>query len=261
MSLHPPLLRIAVLSTALWAGLAQAQAGDAPKTCPAASDRACIADSIVRDALAATEPAWRDQALRDVATSLTYDNRIDDAVALVSKIGNPDTQAMTIRAIGMAAALYGHATPEALTDVFAKLAKAAATINQPDANAIAYTYIAMAQAFAGMDDAAWATAAGMSNAALRHKAYGETAEIQAERGDLAAALKSIGFIDTASFRNKAYQKVSEILVKNGRMDDALKAAQAIDNPMKRTQAMQEILREQEESSRGTRADAKGATPK
>ena len=38
---------------------------------------------------------------------------------------------------------------------------------------IALTYISMAQAFAGDNDAAMKTAAGMDNQALRNKAYGE----------------------------------------------------------------------------------------
>src|SRR5690606_35633259 len=147
------------------------------------------------------------------AASMTYDGRIDDAVALIPKIENPDTQAMTVRAIGMAASLYGKLSEGELKAAFEKLGTAAKTIKQPAANAIAFTYIAMAQAFAGLDDDAWATAAAMNNDALKHKAYGETAEIQAERGDLDAAMKSISFIDAASFRNKSYGNVASILVK------------------------------------------------
>jgi hypothetical protein len=246
MMMHRLFFILFVLSTSLWAGAAHA--------CENAAARACIADAIIADAMATTEPQWRDQILRDVSGSLTLEGRVDDAIALVGKIENPDTQAMAVRTIGMASALYGKNTPEQMRDIFVKLKKAASIITQPDAHAIALTYIAMAQAFAGMDDDAWATAAAMTNAALRHKAYGETAEIQAERGDFPAAAKSIGFIDTASFRNKAYQKISEILIKKENFDDALKAAQMIDNPTKRAQAMQELLHAQEKQSRGPRRD-------
>lgn len=254
MPLYRFIALILSLSTALWAGQALAD------PCPTGNDRACVADQIIADALATPEESWRDQILRDVSASLTHDNRIDDAVALVGKVTNPDTKAMTIRTIGMTAALYGNRSPEDLKGIFGKLAKAAATIAQPDANAIAYTYIAMAQAFAGLDDDAWATAAAMGNAALKHKAYGETAEIQAERGDLAAAMKSIGFIDTTSFRNKAYSNVAGILVKKGLYDEAYKAANGIDNPTKRAQAMQALLKAQEEKAKGKRRDAGDDAP-
>lgn len=255
MTLHRLIALLCLLSTALLGISAHAQ--DAP--CPSASDRACISAAILKDSAAISDPQWRDQALRDLSASLTYDERIDDAIALVAKIENPDTQAMTIRTIGMTAALYGKDSPEKLKETFAKLSKSAATIRQPAANAIAYTYIAMAQAFAGLDDDAWATANAMQNPALKHKAFGETAEIQAERGDLDAALETIAQIDTASFRNKSYQKVAEILIKKEKYDEALKAAQSIDNPTKRAETMQGILNAQEAKTRGMRNDLLGQT--
>jgi len=256
MSLYRTIVTIAALSTILWANAAFAE----PASCSSATDRACIANRIVADADSITEENWRDQTLRDAASSLTYDGRVDDAIALVAKIKNPDTKAMTIRAIGMAAALYGHDNPPTLRAIFTKLDKAAKTIDQPDANAIAYTYISMAQAFAGLDEDAWATAASMTNAALKRKAFAETAEIQAERGDLAAAMKSIGYIDIDSYRNKAYQNVAEILIKSGKFDAALASGQAITNPMKRAQVLQEILKAQEEKNRGPRKDAAVKAP-
>ena len=250
MTLHRPFAWIAALSTIL---LACPAAG--AESCAKATDRACVIARILEDSGSITDASWRDQTLRDTAASLTYDGRIDDAVALVGKITNPDTQAMTIRAIGMAAALYGHMDAPALRVMFGKLAKAATAITQPDAQAIATTYIAMSQAFAGLDADAHATAAAMTNAALRHKAYGETAEIQAERGDLPAAMASIAEIDAASYRNKAYANVADILIKKDRFDDALTAAQAIDNPAKRAQTLLAILKAQEEKTRGPRKDA------
>lgn len=249
MLLHRLILSIIALSTIfLWDEDARAD------DCAAAKDRACVESAIIADALSSPEDSWKDQILRDVATSLTYDARVDDAIALIPKIANPDTQAMTVRAIGMAAALYGKQSPEQMRTVFTKLAKAAQVITQPAAHAIALTYIAMAQAFAGLDEDAWATSAGMENAALRHKAYGETAEIQAERGDLTAAMKSISMIDAVSYRNKAYGNVAAILIEKQMFDEALRAAQAIDNPVKRAQSLQSILKAQEEKTRGTRKD-------
>lgn len=249
MTLHRLIIGFAALSTTLWSVPAPAQ-----PVCGSAADRACIAAEIMKSADATEEKSWRDQTLRDLSASLTYDNKVDEAIALVAKISNPDTQAMTIRTIGMTAALYGKQSPDQLKETFAKLDKAAAGITHPAANAIAYTYIAMAQAFAGLDDDAWATAGAMTNPALKHKAFGETAEIQAERGDIDAAMQSISKIDAASFRNKAYQNVGGILIKAGKYDEALRAFSAIDNPMKRAQGLQDLLKAQEAASRGPRND-------
>ena len=99
----------------------------------------------------------------------------------------------------------------------------------------------MAQAFAHDDVGATATAKAMKNDALRHKAFGETAEIQAERGDFAAAMQSIAHIDSTSFRNKAYGTVAGIFIKEDRLKDAYEAAQKIDNPVARTQILQDII--------------------
>ncbi|MBU6235139.1 MAG: hypothetical protein KGQ41_04785 [Alphaproteobacteria bacterium] len=254
MYLHRFIVLFLALSTGLYAIEARAD-------CASASDRACVAAKIIADADATKEDPWRDQILRDVAASLTYDDKIDQAIGLIAKIKNPDTKAMTIRAIGMAAALYGKQNQDQLRAVFEKLAKVAVTIPQPDANAIAFTYIAMSQAFAGMDEDAWATSAKMTNAALRFKAYGETAEIQAERGDLAAAMKSVGFIQSSAFRNKAHANVAGILIKKDMFDEALKAALAIDNPTKRAEVLQSILKAQEDKTRGTRKDVASEAPK
>lgn len=251
MRLYHFIATIAALSTGL--SVHGASAAD----CASAQDRACVIGRIIADAGSTKEDAWRDQLFRDAAASLTYDGKVDQAIALVGRVKNPDTKAMTIRAIGMASALYGKQSVDALRATFDKLSKAAATITQPDANAIAYTYIAMSQAFAGLDQDAWATSAAMTNAALRFKAYGETAEIQAERGDINAALKSIALIESVAFRNKAYDKVAGILIKKKAYDSALKSAQRIDNPTKRAQVLQTLLKAQEEDTRGTRQDISG----
>lgn len=249
MTLHRLITGFIALSTTLWYAPASAQA-----LCGSAADRACITAEILKSAKETQEASWRDQALRDLSASLTYDKRIDDAIALVPQISNPDTQAMTIRTIGMTAALYGKDSPEQLKETFEKLNKAAQQIKHPAANAIAYTYIAMAQAFAGLDEDAWSTAGAMTSPELKHKAFAETAEIQAERGDINAAMQSISKIDAASFRNKAYQSVGAILIKAGKHDEALRAISAIDNPMKRAQGLQGLLKAQEEATRGPRND-------
>lgn len=241
------------LSTCLSWGVAFAQSQPAP-ACASASDRTCLALMVMQNAEAVAEPAWRDKAYRELAVSLTYDGRVDDAIALVPRITNPDTQAMTIRGIGMAAALYKDYTPERLRAVFAALKKAAGTINHPVSPAVAMTYVAMSEAFAKLDDDAWATAASIENLALRQKAFGETAEIQAERGDITKAMASAARIDTGSFRNKAYESIAEIMIKTEQFDAALQAAKAIDNPQKRAQIVQDIMSAQDRKARGTRRD-------
>jgi len=254
MTLHRLITGFIALSTTLClSGLWFSQAF-AQSACSSAADRACITAEILKSAQSVEEASWRDQTYRDLSASLTYDKKVDDAIALVPKISNPDTQAMTIRTIGMTAALYGKDSPDQLKETFKKLSAAAATIKHPAANAIAYTYIAMAQAFAGLDEDAWATAGAMQSPELKHKAYAETAEIQAERGDINAAMQSISKIDTASFRNKAYQSVATILIKAGKYDEALRSISAIDNPMKRAQGLQGLLKAQEEATRGPRND-------
>ncbi|MGB4106891.1 MAG: hypothetical protein WBK55_03750 [Alphaproteobacteria bacterium] len=209
----------------------------------APKDRACIVDSLREAAGQIETPAWRDQTYRELAKTLAFDGDTDGAIVLIEKIENPDTKAMTIRGIGMAAAdnKLGH---EEYIAVFQKLRAAADKITHPPSYAIALTYIAMSQAFAGDNEGAWKTASEMENEALRHKAYGETAEIQAEKGDYAAASKSIESITSLAFRNKAYGIVSKILADGGKIDAALKAAEAISNPYKKAEALQYVLDKQ-----------------
>lgn len=210
--------------------------------CPKA-ERACILDLLGKEAAAIDNADWRDQTYRELAKTLAFDGRANEAIALVDKITNPDTKAMTIRGIGMATADLK--LPQEKNDaVWKALHDAAVKIDHKPSHAIALTYIAMSQAFAGDNEAAWATAAGMENEALRHKAYAETAEIQAERGDLAAAIKSIEFIGQLSFRNKSYQTVSKILADRKMFDESLQAALKIDNAYKKAEAMQYILDKQ-----------------
>lgn len=206
----------------------------------AVTDRACVLKEI--EALTDTidNQSWRDQTLRELAKTYAFEKNIDKAVSLIAKIKTPDTQAMTIRGIGMAAA-FNKLSHEEYETVFQKLRKAAETITHPPSYAIALTYIAMGQAFAGEDEGAWKTASEMTNDALRHKAFGETAEIQAERGAYKAALHSIEQIDSEAYRNKAYNTVSKILADRGHLQEALDAAGKTANAYKRAEAMQYVL--------------------
>ena len=184
--------------------------------------------------------SWRDQTYRELAKTLAADGQTTEAIAIIPKIETPDTKAMTIRGIGMEAADLDldQASYDAL---FESLRVHAEKIDHPPSYAIALTYIAMSQAFAGDNMGAWKTASEMENDALRHKAYGETAEIQAEKGDYTAAMKSIGYIESVAFRNKAYALVSKILAGLGQRQNALDAAMPITNPYKKAQAIQRVL--------------------
>jgi hypothetical protein len=183
---------------------------------------------------------WRDQTYRELAKTLAFDGDVDAAIEIIDHIDSPDTKAMTIRGIGMAVA--DAKQPKEFNDVvFEKLKESAAKITDPPSNAIAYTYIAMSQAFAGDDEGAWITASEMKNEALRHKAYAETAEIQAESGNFGAAMRSVDFITSLAFKNKAYNSISKILADGQLISEATTAAQAITDPYMQSEALQYVL--------------------
>lgn len=223
---------------------------DAPCT---VEDRLCVIDQIHNAADHIDNKLWRDQTLRELAKTLAFEGKTDEAIAIIDEINSPDTQAMTIRGIGMVVA-ENNIRPDSRTEIFAALRARADEISHDASHAIALTYIAMAQAFAGDDTGAWATAADMTSDPLRHKAYAETAEIQAEQGKFEKAMRSIGFIESEAFRNKAYSLIGKILADKGFYNEALNAAQAITNEYKKAQALQYILdahkpREQTRDSR------------
>ncbi len=207
------------------------------------SERGCLLTILENEAAKIENVSWRDQTYRELAKSLAGMGKTAEAMAIIAKIETPDTQAMTIRGIGMEAADLK--LDEAAADsLFEALRVEAEKIDHPPSYAIALTYIAMSQAFAGDNDGAWKTASEMENPALRHKAYGETGEIQAEKGDYAAAMKSIGFIESEAYKNKSYALVSKILAGRGQLQEALNAAMPITNPYKKAQALQTILNAQ-----------------
>lgn len=209
----------------------------------AADDSACLFKLLTDTAAQIDHEAWRDQTWRDTARLMAQSGRHNQALALIAPISNPDTKAMTIRAIGMEAAKAGLTGDDADT-LFTALRAEAEKIDHPPSYAIALTYIAMAQAFAGDDEGAITTAASMDNAALRNKAYTESAEIQAERGDLAAALTSIAAIDNPAFRNKAHSTIAHIFADQALYTQALHAAGQIDNDYQKAQSILYILGKQ-----------------
>lgn len=203
-------------------------------------DRPCVLGLLESQAAAIKETPWRDQTFRELAKTWAFEGDTDKAIGFIDRIETPDTKAMTIRGIGMAVADLKLSQAE-YDVIFAKLRQKAETITHPPSYAIALTYIAMSQAFAGDNEGSWKTAADMENDALRHKAYGETAEIQAERGDYAAAKKSLGFIDSAAYRNKAFETITKILADRKLLNEALDAAMMIDNSFKKAEALQYVL--------------------
>ena len=204
------------------------------------SDRLCILNSIKTEAATITNQAWRDQTYRELAKTYAFDGFFDKAIKVIDLITTPDTKAMTIRGIGMTIAAQEHTTEE-YAESFTALRAEAEKITHPPSYAIALTYIAMAQAFAGDNKGSWDTAAAMKNDALRNKAYGETAEIQAEKGNYNAAHISIQKINSESFRNKAYSIVSGILAANNHYNDAYASALEITNKYKKATALQHLL--------------------
>ncbi len=208
-----------------------------------ADDRACLIKTL--DELAATIPddSGRDQTWRETAKLMAAAGMIDEAVTIIAKIKTPDTKAMTIRGIGMAAADL-KLPKEKLDALFTQLRVEADKIEHAPSHAIALTYIGISQAFAGDDAGAMATSASMTNAALRNKAYGETAEIQAERNDLPAVIKSLAAIDDAGYKDKEMGIITKIFSDRSEYAHALEIAQMIGNSYQKSQALLYILSKQ-----------------
>lgn len=226
-----------LLAAALLSLCSPAAAQETPCT---ANDKPCVMKELETIAAGIDNKSWRDQTYRELAKSYTYEGLEDRAIALIGRIETPDTRAMTIRGIGFAAAdSQWDKTRYAV--LWAKLDAEAKKIEHLPSQGIAWTYIAMAQAFAGDDEAATATARAMENAALKHKAFGESAEIQAERGDFSAAMASIAEIDSSAYRNKAYRTVAKIFTDGGKLQEAYDTAMKIDNPYTKAQALQTLL--------------------
>lgn len=237
------ILNIFCITLLLGSVVVQAQnTTEKPSVCEAA-DIVCLLTLLKDTTEDIEEPRWKDQTYRELAKLLTKNKNVDSAIELIALIGNPDTKAMTIRGIGMAAA-ETDMTQEQYNELFEKLRDEAEDIEHAPSYAIALTYIAMAQAFAGDDDGAMRTAADMKNDALRNKAYGESAEIQAERGDIQAAMTSIAAIESDAFRNKAYRTISKIFADRNQFDNAIESSMAIDNSYQRSQALLYLIARQ-----------------
>lgn len=248
MNFRLPFLLMFILCTVALGAHAQeaAEPYDPAKAVCGVDNRGCVLRNLRGYAKEIEKDAWRDQTFRELAKSYAGDGHIDVAISIIADINNPDTKAMTIRGIGMEMADLDF-SQERLDAEFAKLRAEAEKIDHPPSYAIALTYIAMAQAFAGDNDGAWKTASDMENDALRHKAFGETAEIQAEMGDFASAMKSIKYIDNEAFQNKAYSITSKIFADKGLFEDSYNMALEITNAYKKSQSLQYMLDKQKEA--------------
>lgn len=229
------------LTFAILPATASAESTLYAKPC-AADDKECLHETIAELAKTLTNKSERDQTYRELAKSWARAGKPEKALEIVPLIETPDTRAMAIRGIGME--LAGLQWPKDKQDkIFTQLREQAEKLKEahPPSYGIALTYIAMGQAFAGDNDGAWKTAADMENASLRHKAYGETAEIQAENGDYENAKISLNKIDDIPYKNKAYTMVSRLLAGKGMMTQAYDAAMQITNPYLKAAAIQNIL--------------------
>lgn len=209
----------------------------------AATDAACQLPRLESLIGTITESSWRDQTLRELAKLYAAAGQTDAALAILPRIESHDARALSIRGIGMAIA--NRSLPPAERDaVFVALRRDADMIGHEGSQGIALTYIAMAQALAGDDAGAFATASDMKNAGLRNKAFAENAEIQAGRDDLKHALESLAAIDDPAFRNKAHGVVARIFAERAQYEHAMSAATKITNPFQRSQAILYIMARQ-----------------
>lgn len=208
-----------------------------------AEDRACLIKTLDELTAAIPDDSGRDQTWRETAKLMAAAGMIDEAMAIIPKIKTPDTKAMTIRGIGMAAADL-KLPKEKLDALFTQLRAEADKIEHAPSHAIALTYIGMSQAFAGDDAGAMATSASMTNPALRNKAYGETAEIQAERNDLPAVIKSIAAIDDAGYKDKEMGIITKIFTDRAQYENAIEIVKLIGNSYQKSQALLYVLSKQ-----------------
>ncbi|MGE4312718.1 MAG: tetratricopeptide repeat protein [Pseudobdellovibrionaceae bacterium] len=203
-------------------------------------DAKCLSEAVRQAAAQIKEKSWRDAAYRELAKSYASDRYFDKALSLIDKIETPDTKAMTIRGIGMAAADL-KLDKAAYDSLFTQLKAKKDTITHLPSHDIAETYIAMSQSFAGLYEEAFKTASAMKNDALQHKAFGEIGEVAAERGDTLQAFKALSQITSHSYRNKSARTISGIFLKAGDIKSAIQAANMVDNAYMRASALQAIL--------------------
>lgn len=208
-----------------------------------ATDKTCLLDTLNATAKTIPEDNWRDQTWREVAKAAAAHGQMSQALEIVPLVKNPDTKAMTIRGIAMAVAALNLDT-EARKEIFSSLRTEADKIEHAPSQAIALTYIAMGQAFAGDHKDSMATASSMTNPALRNKAYGEAAEILAERNNLPYVQENLASIDDPGYKDKEKGLVVKKFADIKSFESALVIANDIVNPYEKAQALLYIMNKQ-----------------
>jgi hypothetical protein len=204
-------------------------------------DLPCLLNALEQDTAAIPETAWRDSTYRELAKLLARQGQEDRATALIGKIKTPDTRAITIRGIGMAAAQFAKLTKPQYDVLFAHLTAEANKIGDEASQAVALNYIAESQAAAGDDAGSLKTALAMKNQEMRNKALYDSSKAQAAAGRLNAAAIGIAAIDQPAFRDKARRTASKIRADARDYDGALAISGPIENPYQKAQAVLYIL--------------------
>jgi predicted negative regulator of RcsB-dependent stress response len=183
---------------------------------------------------------WRDQSLREQAKILVRKGDVQKALTLISQITNADTQALTIRAIGIG--MKDLTLDDAQkTLYFDALHKHATAITHTGSQEIALTYIAIAEASAGLFQNALKTASKLETRSLRNKSYQEIAEVLSATHKSDDAFFALERIDDTAFKNKAYSVVAAVFIKHQHITNALKATDFIDDPYIKSSSLLHII--------------------
>jgi hypothetical protein len=228
----PKTLQIAALVMIALLNAPQAARADNTSCALKQSDEAmlaCAAASLDMLIPQINNARWRDQSFREQAKILIRQGSAAKAIELITQISNEDTQALTIRAIGVAMADLS-LDADILNAHFDTLHAQAMAITHTGSQDIALTYIAIAESSAGLFERALTTAQTLKTVSLRNKSYQEIAEILSVKGDVENSFKALQLIDDAAFQNKAYGIVAGLLIKHKQLPAALKAAEHIQDP-------------------------------
>jgi hypothetical protein len=204
----------------------------------------CALKALGEDIPAINNLRWRDQSYREYAKQLLRHHKIDNAIEVVSAISSPDTQALTIRAIGFGVQDLALSDDEK-NSYFDLLHIKASLISQKDSQEIALTYLAMAEANADLFDRALQNAKKIETLSLRQKSFQEIAEIMAAKSEIDSAFIALQNIEDLAFKNKAYGVIASAFIKQDLLSPALQAVSYIDDPYIKANALLDILTKQD----------------
>jgi hypothetical protein len=204
----------------------------------------CALKALGEDIPAINNLRWRDQSYREYAKQLLRHNKIDNAIEVVSAISSPDTQALTIRAIGFGVQDLA-LSDDKKNSYFDLLHIKAGLISQKDSQEIALTYLAMAEANADLFDRALQNAKKIETLSLRQKSFQEIAEIMAAKSEIDSAFIALQNIEDLAFKNKAYGVIASAFIKEDLLSPALQAVSYIDDPYIKANALLDILTKQD----------------